>query len=282
MARNDRNERAGALAQLAQELPLDRLRGQAEHWIAAAGERVVSVAEEHADQLVERLTQFAEDPASPGLMAAVSGGTALAQGKSPLRAAVNAGGTLLKEKIKSLFGGGGGASKLKLTNIVESIDVGAPLRVVYDQWTQFGSFPGFMKKVESVEHESDEKATWKAQVLWSHRTWRATITEQVADQHVVWRSTGAKGHVDGAVTFHALTPNLTRVLVVLEYHPKGLFEKTGNLWRAQGRRVRLELKHFRRHVMTRTLSEREQIEGWRGEIRDGEVVTTHQEALEEE
>ena len=65
------------------------------------------------------------------------------------------------------------------------------------------------------------------------------------DSHIVWRSKGAKGHVDGAVTFPELGPNLTRVLLVLEYHPQGLFERTGNLWRAQGRRARLEFKHFR-------------------------------------
>ncbi|MFF1965047.1 polyketide cyclase, partial [Streptomyces sp. NPDC058232] len=56
------------------------------------------------------------------------------------------------------------------------------------------------------------------------------------------------------------------------------FEKTGNLWRAQGRRLRLDLKHFQRHV---TLTD-EEPDGWRGEIRDGEVVRSHEEALEDE
>jgi len=104
----------------------------------------------------------------------------------------------------------------------------------------------------------------------------------VPDSHIVWRSTGPKGHVDGAVSFTELGPNLTRVLLVLEYWPKGLFERTGNLWRAQGRRARLEFKHFRRHAMTNVLLRQEEVEGWRGEIRDSEVVKTHEEALEEE
>ena len=30
-------------------------------------------------------------------------------------------------------------------------------------------------------------------------------------------------------------------------------ERVGNLWRAPGRRARLELKHFRRHVMMNTI-----------------------------
>ncbi|MDL4813218.1 SRPBCC family protein [Actinomadura opuntiae] len=139
-----------------------------------------------------------------------------------------------------------------------------------------------MKKVTNVDQADEEKLHWQAKIFWSKRTWEATIVEQVPDEHIVWRSKAPKGHVDGAVSFHELAPNLTRVLVVLEYHPQGLFERTGNLWRAQGRRVRLELKHFRRHVMTQSLTRADEIEGWRGEIRDSEVVKTHEEALKEE
>jgi hypothetical protein len=192
----------------------------------------------------------------------------------------------LKDKVKSAFGGSkgesGGKKKLKLTNIVETIDVGLPLRTTYDLWTRFTDFPTFMKKVESVTQPEDEVTQWKAQVFFSHREWEATILEQVPDSHIVWRSKGAKGHVDGAVTFGALGPNMTRVALVLEYHPQGLFERTGNLWRAQGRRARLEFKHFRRHAMTQALLHPDEVEGWRGEIHDGEVVKTHEEAMEQE
>src|SRR4051812_3298527 len=188
----------------------------------------------------------------------------------------------LKDKVKDMVGGGGkggggGGKKLKLTNIVETLDVGVPLRTTYDLWTQYTDFPSFMKKLEAVDQESDEESHWKAQVLWSHREWDATTVEQVPDSHIVWTSKGSKGHVDGAVTFTALGPNLTRVTLVIEYFPQGLFERTGNLWRAQGRRIRLEFKHFRRHAMTQALLHPEEIEGWRGEIRDSEVVKTHEE-----
>jgi uncharacterized membrane protein len=210
----------------------------------------------------------------------------MAEGKSPVVAGLAAGAEGLKEKVKGVFGGGGGgggkSKKLKLTNIVETIDVGAPVRVVYNQWTQFEDFPSFMKKVESVDQADEQKLNWKAQIWWSHRSWEATIVDQVPDERIVWRSKGQKGHVDGAVTFHETGPNLTRVLIVMEYYPQGLFEQTGNLWRAQGRRTRLELKHFRRHVMTQALLHPEELEGWRGEIHDSKVVKSHEEAMEEE
>lgn len=42
------------------------------------------------------------------------------------------------------------------------------MQVVYDQWTQFQDFSGFMKKVENVDQQDEQKLTFKAQVLWSH------------------------------------------------------------------------------------------------------------------
>jgi uncharacterized membrane protein len=274
-------------ADLLEELPTQRLAQEAKNLLQAFAERVLSSAgdkvsekvSEVSENLLERIGS--EDGGGPGVKAAVSGLQALTEGKGPVRAALGAAGTGIKEKVKQFFGGGKG-KKAKLTNIVETLDVGAPLRLVYDQWTQYEDFPNFMKKVEHVERPEEEKSNWKAQVFWSHRSWEATTLEQVPDDHIVWRSKGAKGYVDGAVSFSELAPNLTRICLVMEYHPQGLFEHTGNLWRAQGRRARLEFKHFRRHVMAHAILKPDEMEGWRGEIRDGEVVKAHEEAMEEE
>jgi uncharacterized membrane protein len=231
-----------------------------------------------AGELEKMITAKAEE-GGPLTKAALSVAKALGQGKSPVRALLGGAWTATKEILRGIFGRSGSGKKLKVTNIVEHTDVGVPVRVAYDQWTRFEDFPGFTKKVEKVEQVEDEKLDWKAQVFWSHRTWESTILEQVPDRYITWRSTAPKGRVDGTVTFHELTPDLTRILLELEYHPQGFVERTGNLWRAPGRRARLELKHFRRHVMTRTLLHPEELEGWRGEIHDGEVVQAHEDAL---
>jgi hypothetical protein len=256
------------LGSVLKDLPTDALANGAKKLVSAAGQHALSMAGDKAGQMTDRLLDYVENGpmGKNGEDADENGGGGDAEG--------NGGGGGKK--------GGRGGKKLKLTNIVEEIDVGVPLRVAYNQWTQFQDFPKFTKRLETVEQESDEKLTWKAGIFLSHRTWQSTIVEQVPDELIVWRSKGQKGHVDGAVTFHELAPNLTRILVVLEYHPQGLFERTGNIWRAQGRRARLELKHFRRHVMTQTILDPDEVEGWRGEIRDGEVVRTHEEAMEEE
>ncbi|OLL71157.1 hypothetical protein Ae168Ps1_5660c [Pseudonocardia sp. Ae168_Ps1] len=295
---DDVADQASGLAQL----PTDRLKDAAMTLLGAVTDRAVGAALERVDALTGRLTDVTENGGA-GLGAALGGGTAMLQGGNPVTGALKGGLSAAKDKVLGAVGLGGGSDddsddsggsggsggpgggqrgKFKFMNIVEELDVGVPVRVAYDQWTQFADFPSFMKKVHSVEQESDEKTTWRAQVFLSKRTWNATIIEQVPDSHIVWRSGGAKGYVNGIVTFHELAPQLTKVLLVLEYYPVGLFEKTGNVWRAVGRRARLEFKHYRRHVMVETLVNREELEGWRGEIRDSEVVRTHEEALEEE
>lgn len=266
---------------LADASPSDALKEAGQKLLGLLVQRAAQAATDRVDGLADRLADVAKD-GGPGLTAVLSGGKSLAEGHSPVRAALSAGMTGLKEKVKGMFGGGGGGKKPKVINIVEDIDIGLPLRVTYDLWTQFEEFPGFMKKVKSVEQSEDEKINWKAQVFWSHRSWEATILEQVPDSHIVWRSKGAKGHVNGAVSFTELGSNLTRVLLVLEYFPQGLFEKTGNIWRAQGRRARLEFKHFRRNAMANAILHQDEISGWRGEIRDSEVVRTHEDAVRDE
>jgi uncharacterized membrane protein len=260
---------------------MDRLREAGSGLLKAAGEKALSSAGDRVKDVTSHLEGVADG--GPLKKAAVKGAEAKAEGDSPVKGALKGVAEGVKDKITGGGGKGGkGGKATKSTNILETIDVGVPIDVAYNQWTEFGEFPSFMKKVEKAEAEDEAKIEWKAQIFLSHRTWEATILQQSPDERIVWRSKGEKGHVDGAVTFHEIGPNLTRIMVVLEYYPQGLFEKTGNLWRAQGRRARADLRHFKRHVMTRTILDPDEVEGWRGVIEDGEVVKSHEEVVEEE
>ncbi|MEU4096646.1 SRPBCC family protein [Streptomyces sp. NPDC026673] len=252
---------------------LDQLRDEL---VSFVGAQVGNLADKAGDKVSDLTDQLLDVAENGGVLP--KAGLKILQGDSPLKAL---GGGVL-DKAKQVLGGGKGKGRKsgtqKVTNIVEVLDVGVPLRFAYDHWTQFEKFSAFTKGVRSVSKGDDTSSDWKVKVGPSTRGWKATIVEQVPDERIVWHSDGAKGTTRGSVSFHELAPSLTRIVLVVEYYPSGLFEKTGNIWRAQGRRLRLDFKHFQRYVSLTN----EEPEGWRGEIRDGEVVRTHEEALEAE
>ncbi|MBT2365660.1 SRPBCC family protein [Streptomyces sp. ISL-10] len=263
-----------------------RLKEELQRYLEARAEKAVT-------GLGERLGEATRQLGDPGnslgsaLGMLSKGGQALGEGKSPRGAAVSAALSHLaggvKDQVSGLLGkvgkgGGKGETRGKSVVIVEDVDVGVPVRQTYDQWTQFQQFSRFSKGVVNVEQSDETTTNWQVKVAKANRSWKAKIVEQIPDERIVWTSEGAKGTTKGVVTFHPLGDNLTKVLLVLEYFPKGLVEKTGNLVRAQGRRARLDLKLFRKFVTFQD----EPAEGWRGEIRDGEVVRGGDEGEEED
>ncbi|MFJ3088492.1 SRPBCC family protein [Streptomyces sp. NPDC086838] len=283
MARTDQDERADAPDESGTQESggLDRIREELSGFLSAKMEDLAGKASGKLTDVAQQLTDSAENG---GSLPAVA--SRVLQGESPLKSFVSEKAKGVKdnvtEKAKEAFGGGKGKSKSsgggKSMNIVEVLDVGVPLRTAYDYWTQYDRFSSFAKGVQDVSTEDEATSDWKVKIGPSSRSFKATVQEQVPDERIVWTSEGSKGTTRGAVSFHELTPNLTRIVLVVEYYPSGFFEKTGNLWRAQGRRIRLDFKHFQRYV---TLTD-EEPDGWRGEIRDGEVVVSHEDAVAEE
>ncbi|MCT9144431.1 SRPBCC family protein [Streptomyces violarus] len=272
------------LTDVAHSEAADRLKAELQEYLAAQATRMLTGVGRKLGETTGKLNDIAEGN-SPGFAKlALDGGKKIAEGKGPLRAALETGGSRLKDKVTGAFKGLGGKGKgkgrsgNKPTVIIEHIDVGVPLRTAYDQWTQYQDFSTFAKGVKAASKADDTTSDWQLKVWWSNRSWKATTTEQVPDDRIAWTSEGAKGSTKGVVSFHRLTDNLTRVLLVIEYYPAGFFEKTGNIWRAQGRRARLDLKNFVRFITIKGEAE----DGWRGEIRDGEVVRSHEDALSEE
>ncbi|MEV8047068.1 SRPBCC family protein [Streptomyces griseoluteus] len=270
--KGDAKEQAGSGLDALREELVDYLGAQAEHLVEKTGEKLSG------------LTQQLLDSADNGGGFLTGVGSRILKGESPLKAVVSQKAGDVKDKVvegvKSLFGKSKGRSdRPKMTNIIEVLDIGQPLRTTYDQWTQYDKFSGFTKGVLSVSQSDEVTSDWKLKVGPSKRGYKAHVQEQIPDQRIVWNSEGPKGTTHGAVTFHELAPTLTRVVLVVEYFPAGFFEKTGNIWRAQGRRLRLDFKHFQRYV---SFQDPDEVEGWRGEIRDGEVVRSHEEAVEEE
>ncbi|MEV5342251.1 SRPBCC family protein [Streptomyces sp. NPDC052676] len=269
----------------------DRLKQELQSYIEA---RVQVMLEDMGHRMGDSARRLSETKIGPGGLA-----TAAVKGGKALRRHIPVGGVLTsvashakdavldKAKDVTNLATKGGGSKAgdktpdaggKGLTIIEDIDVGVPVREAYDQWTQFQEFERFSKGVVHVEQEDDTTTTWQVKVAKASRRWRGTITEQVPDERIAWTSEGEKATTKGVVTFHPIGDNLTKVLLVLRYYPKGPVERLGSLVRAQGRRARLDLKLYRTFVMLRG----EATGGWRGEIRDSEVVRSPEEVEEAE
>src|SRR4051812_9512392 len=256
----------------------EKLLGAAQNFVGAQAQKAMTSVGEKAGGITQKLTDFSEGN-SEGMGGLLGKGAAkVAEGDDPGKAMVKAGGEQIKDKVKNVFSRGKSSGNPKVINIIEDINVGVSRRVAYDQWTQGQEVSKFMKGIESVEATEETKSNWRAQIWWSKRSGQPTVTEAIPDKRIAWTSEGAKGSTKGVITFHRLDDDLTKVLLVLEYYPQGFFEKTGNIWRAVGRRARLDLKHYRRFVM----SQGEATDSWRAEVQDGEVVRSHDEVMEEE
>jgi uncharacterized membrane protein len=151
-----------------------------------------------------------------------------------------------------------------MERVEKSIDVGVPVRVAYDQWTQFEEFPRFMEGVESVTQMTGETVHWVAEIAGRRKEWDAHITEQQPDRVIAWMGFGDADNM-GRVFFEALDGDRTRVSVAIDYDPDGAVEKLGDALGMVGRRVEGDLARFKEFVESRGTA----TGGWRGEIHDG-------------
>ena len=147
------------------------------------------------------------------------------------------------------------------TTIEQSIEVEVPIRTAYDQWTQFEEFPNFMEGVESVTQLDDAHVHWVADIGGVKREWDAEITEQHPDERVAWKATGGAQN-SGAVTFHRLSPESTRVMLQLEFDPEGIIEQVGDKLGFVERRAVKDLERFKLFIEERG----RETGAWRGDL----------------
>lgn len=149
-----------------------------------------------------------------------------------------------------------------METIERSIDIDVPVQTAYNQWTQFEEFPRFMEGVERVEQLDDERLHWIATIGGKRQEWYATITEQIPEQRIAWRSEGGESNA-GQVTFHPLSDHQTRVTIRLEYQPEGAVEKIGDMLGFVSHRVEGDLERFKDFIEARG----GETGAWRGTIR---------------
>ena len=148
-----------------------------------------------------------------------------------------------------------------MSNIEKSIDVNVPVRVAYNQWTQFEEFPRFMEGVESVQQLDDRHLRWRAEIGGKTVEWKAEITEQIPDKRIAWRSMeGARNA--GVVTFHRLSDDKTRVMLQIDYEPEGVVENVGDWLGLMSARIEGDLERFEEFIESRG----RETGAWRGHV----------------
>jgi ribosome-associated toxin RatA of RatAB toxin-antitoxin module len=152
-----------------------------------------------------------------------------------------------------------------MERIEKSIEVGCPVRTVYNQWTQFEDFPKFMDGVKEVKQLDDTHVHWHAEVWGKDKEWDAEITEQVPDERISWRSVSGALNA-GTVRFEPVGPDRTRVRLVMAYEPEGAIENIGDALGVMSGRVEHTVRDFKKFIEQRG----QETGAWRGEVHGGQ------------
>ncbi len=189
---------------------------------------------------------------------------------------------IAKSAMKKMLPGGGekgggkgqkgtpGVGKGRRMPVQQAVDVGVPLSVAYNQWTQFEEWPQFMHRLDQATQEDDCTVSFRTKVWGMSKEFVGQIVEQRPDERIQWSVEEGVAHT-GVVTFHELAPRLTRVQVSLDLEPGSWVEKAARGMRHVKRAVRADLARFKAFI------EMQEVEtgAWRGVIHDGEVDEEH-------
>jgi uncharacterized membrane protein len=196
----------------------------------------------------------------------------------------------LAGKLLSKLGrrGGGGAAtgwgKGRRMPVQQHIYVSVPVRHAYDGWTEYKQWPRYMHRANQVDSQVNEK---EARVKVTEKMWgfkrpfTAEVVTQRPDEQIKWNATEGVKHT-GVINFHELGPRLTLIEVNVDHSPSGPMEKLARGARFVKRAVRADFHRFQGWIEMKSEEELDEFEGWRGTIEGGQIVTSHEDALEKE
>jgi uncharacterized membrane protein len=201
-----------------------------------------------------------------------------------------AGGGVFGKLLSKLAGGrgrGGGAAtgwgRGRRMPVQQHIYVSVPVKDAYNGWTEYKQWPRYMHRANQVDYQvNDREARVKVtEKMWGFkRPFTAEVITQRPDQQIKWNATEGTKHT-GVINFHELGPRLTLIEVNLEHSPSGLMEKLARGARFTKRAVRADFHRFQGWIEMKSEDELAELEGWRGTIEGGQIVTSHEDAVEE-
>jgi len=153
-----------------------------------------------------------------------------------------------------------------MARIQQSIDIGMPVHVVYNQLTQFEDYPRFMQDVEAVQQLDDTHLHWSAKMSYQPLEWDSEIVEQIPDRCIAWRNDGGPMQA-GKLELQPVGDSQARVTMTVECDPALVpAERSGNPEEMVAQRLEDALARFKQFIEERGA----ETGAWRGEVHGGQ------------
>ncbi|KAF4407237.1 MULTISPECIES: SRPBCC family protein [Streptomyces] len=152
-------------------------------------------------------------------------------------------------------------------SIEESVDVDVPVRVAYNQGTQFECFPRFLPGVRRVDRPQPTLTHWVTTYRGITREFDTEVVDQRPDERLAWRVRGRNPRT-GAVLFRALGPDRCRLTLRVDHTPGGPLRRAASSPALLRRRIRHGLECFKEFIE----GQGHETGTWRGTISGGHVL----------
>jgi uncharacterized membrane protein len=101
-----------------------------------------------------------------------------------------------------------------------SIEINAPVEIVFDLFSDFEKFPEWMSHIKEVRRTGENYTRWTADApLGINVEWEAETTELEPNRKIVWRTVRGDVEMEGKVTFEETKKGTTEMHVSLGYSP---------------------------------------------------------------
>lgn len=147
------------------------------------------------------------------------------------------------------------------------IHLDVPVRIAYDRWSQFESYPRFMKRVRKVEQIRPSVTRWFVGLGPVRSEFYAEIREQHPDSLIAWRTLAHRFPHEGEVSFREVDEDSCALRFTMRM-PCPSWASPRAISAVLRPVVVSELDHFKNFVE----SVGESGDAWRGTIRAGRVT----------
>lgn len=137
--------------------------------------------------------------------------------------------------------------------VSQTVIVKSDVSTAYNVWSNFETFPYFMKYVEKVEKIGPQKSYWEVKgPLGTTVQWTAETTRLDVNTRIGWNTKDNAGTMttSGEVVFTGLPDNQTQITVTMNYTPPGgkLGEVVAQLFADPDKRLEEDLRNFKAYV----------------------------------